>query len=403
MLGIARTGAELKNVLVTNVLRAKEWFHIAFASGSSGMRLFLNGVLVGTNASTASFATIRNGDKNWLGRDVCAPTNEASPTGQLANFRVWKTQRTAEQIRDAMFQKLNGDEPGLFGLWNFDDPVNPGRDASPGAHHGKLIGQASVTNAALPVIVSGIITDASGKPLANARVEIHEAGQTDRRVTPNAAGEYAFTMAAAVRCDLFVTTGELSAYRLGFQLTAEPQQRLDWTLADPEKTPVVLGSSGFGVPASAGSASANSTALKSSNARPAEAGTPNPPQFPAGTVVDTVLTDEQGNFKFPIVKPGAYQVRAQIPGGRAWYEAGRILFADPDATEAARAGLTNLDLRVAPFSKGRWKKFGVLDGLRANLTGRNLFTSDGALWNHAVLGLARFDGREFLILSSERA
>ena len=60
--GIVTTGGE-RNVFVTNVLRSKEWFHIAFASGSGGLRLFLNGVLVVTNASTASFAAVGNGDK----------------------------------------------------------------------------------------------------------------------------------------------------------------------------------------------------------------------------------------------------------------------------------------------------------------------------------------------------
>ena len=56
------------------------------------------------------------------------------------------------------------------------------------------------------MLVSGTITDVAGNPLANASVEIHQAGQPDRRVTANAAGEYAFTMAPAERCDLFVTT-----------------------------------------------------------------------------------------------------------------------------------------------------------------------------------------------------
>ena len=149
-------------------------------------------------------------DKNLLGQGVCGPTNAPSLTGQLANFRVWKTQRTAQQIRDAMFKKLNGDEPGLVGLWNFDDPANPGRDSSPGTHHGKRIGQATVTNVALPgLVVFVMITDASGQP--------------DRRIPANATGEYAFTMAPAARCELFVTDGELSAYRLGFQLGGDWQ------------------------------------------------------------------------------------------------------------------------------------------------------------------------------------
>jgi hypothetical protein len=62
---------------------------------------------------------------------------------------------------------------------------------------------------------------------------------------------------------------------LDFQPTAEPQQRLDWVLADSEKALVALGLGG--------------TVERV------------PPGFPAGTVVATALTDELGNFKFPNV------------------------------------------------------------------------------------------------------
>src|SRR5206468_12981454 len=100
----------------------------------------------------------------------------------------------------------------------------------------------TIVKAALPPIVYGKITDASGKPLANANVEIHQPGQLDRHITANAAGEYAFTIFPTERCDLFVTTGKLSAYRLGFQPTGEMQQRLDWTLAETQGAPATAGS-----------------------------------------------------------------------------------------------------------------------------------------------------------------
>src|SRR5262249_16704237 len=37
-----------------------------------------------------------------------------------------------------------GQEPDLVGLWNFDDPANPGREASPNHRDAKLIGGAKV-------------------------------------------------------------------------------------------------------------------------------------------------------------------------------------------------------------------------------------------------------------------
>ena len=368
-----------------------QWGHVAGVVTTNGLRLYLNGRLVATNAYTEPFFTNGPVQQALLGRSVLAEL--ANLHGEMDEVRLWRTVRTPEQIRENMGRRLTGSEEGLVGLWNFDDPTNPGRDASPGAHHGKLMGQATVAKAALPAVVYGSITDASGKPLTNASVEVHESGQPDRRVTPNAAGEYAFTMAPAARCDLFVTTGELSAYRLGFQPTDESQRRLDWVLTEG-----VTASSSRREEALNRSPKSEVGSQKLSQSLLRSAAT----SFGPGTVVAAVLTDERGDFAFTNVPPGAYQVRAQIPGDRAWLDAGRVLFAGPDATEAERARLAKLELRLAPFNKGRWKKFGVLDGLRFNATGRNFLTSDGAIWNYAAGALARFDGREFVPLTSEQ-
>jgi hypothetical protein len=288
------------------------------------MKLFVNGVLAGTNAYQGSFAALPNNSRNWLGALSGPVPNAPSLSGQLDEFRVWSTQRTAEQIRDSMLKKLTGAEPGLFGLWNFDDPVNPGRDASPSAHHGKLIGQPAVTNAPLPaVMVFGRITDASGSAVEGASVSVHGANGVERRFVAGVAGEYALTLDPSERCDVFVSNGELSAYRLGLQFTAASQQRLDWMLADPAKTPVVLGSDGArAVPARSGTETPESSKPLDESAFAATGDRSRAGSFPAGTVVATVLTDEQGNFKFPNVKPGRYQLRAQSPGGRAWLEGG---------------------------------------------------------------------------------
>ncbi len=365
----------------SGALELHQWEHVAGVVSTNGLRLYLNGSLVNTNDFTERFFTNGPVQKAFLGR---SPVGLANFRGEMDEVRLWSTVRTPEQIRENMVRRLTGSEEGLVGLWNFDDPANPGRDASPGTHHGKLIGQATVTNAALPLIVFGNITDAAGKPLANATVETHHSGQPDRSVTANAAGEYAFTISSTAPCDLFVTTGELSAYRLGFQPTPEAQQRLDWVLADPEKTPVTLGGGRRGEEDTLSSANGPDRFLGSAATN-----------FPAGRVIETVLTDEQGNFKFPNVKPGAYQVRAQIPGGRAWLDAGRILYANPEATDAGRARLATLDFRLAPFIRGHWKRFGVPDGLPSAQVFRVMFARDGAAWFCTDNSVSRFDGYEF--------
>jgi PAS domain S-box-containing protein len=396
-LGFSQTQAA--QIRTSPLVDLGRWFHWALVTGPGGMQLYLNGVLVGTNAETGSFALLNNNHENLFGlyRDFRTPTPEFT-RGQMAEIRVWRVRRTLEQIRSDSHRRLTGSEPGLVGLWSFDDPAMPLRDRSPNGHHGQLIGQSTITNDALPTIVFGRITDAIGNPLTNATVEVHQTGRPDWRVTPNSVGEYAFTMVATARCDLFVTTGELSAYRLGFQPADESLQRLDWVLGDAQD-----GSGARAAPArSTTDARVTSEHSNISSAlAPAATGDRSRSGTFPGTVMATVLTDEQGNFGFPNVRPGAYQVRAQIPGGRAWCEAGRVLFADPDTTDAERVRLSKLELRLAPFNKGRWKSFGAIDGLRFNAAGRSFFTSDGALWNYAAGGLARFEGLEFVPLSAK--
>ncbi|MCW5552652.1 MAG: hypothetical protein KIS67_10910, partial [Verrucomicrobiae bacterium] len=152
----------LDQARATNHLRLGDWVHIAAVSGPGGMKLYADGELVATHPSTNSFATIGNG-RNYLGlpntHDFILPNwnfTDAPFRGQMDEVRIWNSQRTAEEIRQNLARKLTGRELGLVGLWNFDDPANPGRDASPGGHHGTLIGNARVIPAADRVRLSSV-------------------------------------------------------------------------------------------------------------------------------------------------------------------------------------------------------------------------------------------------------
>src|SRR5204862_7542565 len=99
---------------------------------------------------------------------------------------------------------------------------------------GKLMGEAALVPADLPVVVYGTISDAGGKSLPGASVEVRQPTGETRRVAADDTGEYALTMGPAERLDLFVTTGKLSAYRLVFRPSGERTQKLDWTLAETQ-------------------------------------------------------------------------------------------------------------------------------------------------------------------------
>ena len=159
-------------------------------------------------------------------------TNGSGLNGALAEFRVWDSQRTAQQIREDMVHRLSGNEPGLVGLWSFADPANPGRDASPRGHDGKLVGKASVTQARLPMVVCGQITGAAGPGAQRSHRPSPSGGGRGPAYPGQFRGEYAFTLPPFERCDLFVTDGRRSAYRLGYQPDPGPRQRLDSTLAE---------------------------------------------------------------------------------------------------------------------------------------------------------------------------
>ena len=376
------TGRVVQGVLATN-----RWQHVAAVLSQTSQRLYLDGSLVVDRTGTNLFPPLLDDPKNYLGACVVRGWVEGGVDGSadfhglMDEVRVWGVARTAAQIRENMARKLTGNEPGLIGLWNFDDPGDPGRDASRGAHHGKLVGQAGVVPQELPVVVYGAISDASGKALPGASVEVRQPNGGTRRVAADEAGEYAFTAEPAEPLDLFVTTGKLSAYRLGFRPGAERMQKLDWKLAETQ------------------SASAGGRDLPIASPR---AGEISPDQFPPGTVVARVLTDETGHFDFPGLKPGAYQLRAQVIGGWAWCEGGKIFFPRAGMPEAEFSRLKSIDFRLAPFKKGFWTTYDSSQGLPSNEIRKFWYNADdGSLWIATMGGVSRFDGQEFVNLTTE--
>src|ERR1035438_5007773 len=114
--GPTGTPADLHWIQVGGLLRPQQWCHVAGVSGKGGMRLYFNGVLVGTNAYTGSFSAFKNGTRNYLGQGVTTNDAPANLKGALDEVRVWKVAHTEEQIRQAMFQRMTGREEGLVGL-----------------------------------------------------------------------------------------------------------------------------------------------------------------------------------------------------------------------------------------------------------------------------------------------
>jgi signal transduction histidine kinase/DNA-binding response OmpR family regulator/ligand-binding sensor domain-containing protein len=154
--GSLRGSFKSKNGVVREVkpavgaVRSGVWEHVAFTYDQKILRLYVNGKEVASTPCTDEpmAAPIR-----WIGKHIMPWS------GEMTEVRVWKTARTAEQIRENLGKQLSGSEPGLAGLWNFDDPANPGRDASPNHHDGKLMGNARTGRR------TGEVTDRGEVPL----------------------------------------------------------------------------------------------------------------------------------------------------------------------------------------------------------------------------------------------
>jgi signal transduction histidine kinase/DNA-binding response OmpR family regulator/ligand-binding sensor domain-containing protein/protocatechuate 3,4-dioxygenase beta subunit len=183
-----------------NLLRTNEWFHVAWVTGKGGMRLYLNGTLVARNRLNSSASVMAHADHPlYLGCD------RGGAMTIVDEVRAWVTERTPEEIRENMFKRLNGNEVGLAALWNFDDAQQPGRDATP---HGFTEAQrynAEIVSATLPTeselarpaSIFGTVTDADGRALADARVQVERVSSVLASGVTDFAGNYLIVLPPA--------------------------------------------------------------------------------------------------------------------------------------------------------------------------------------------------------------
>ncbi len=173
---ITGTSRERHRIVVPGILELNRWFHLAVVTGPGGVRLYCNGILVGTNAYAGSLSGIGTND-NFIGRSSNSRSRPVHFKGQVDDVRVWGTERSGLEIREAMLRGPTSQEPGLVGHWNFDDGF--ARDLSPARRDGRLTGSAVVTTAAGPqpedanslALIAGTVRRTeNGSPVANALI-----------------------------------------------------------------------------------------------------------------------------------------------------------------------------------------------------------------------------------------
>jgi signal transduction histidine kinase/DNA-binding response OmpR family regulator/streptogramin lyase len=390
-------GGRLEEVVVFGIIQTDVWLHVAAVLGPGGMELFVNGVLAATNAAAACFTNVPSGDLHFLGRMNGGPGQPPGFfDGQMAEFRVWKTRRTPEEIHANMFRRLTGTEPGLAGLWSFDFVSNGVvKDLSSGAHDGKLIGNARVVSAQLPApaqlreptIVFGTITDEAGKPLANATIRFLRQEEQVSSATSGSDGSYLSVLRTEYEAlDITGSAGDVGAWSLGVACPSGQRTEVNLSLSNAVS---VAGR----VTAFDGSLIPDVLVqIVRADAPAPEAGRLATPGLVATTITTAPTTNTSEAYRFLNLRPGDYKVMLQGPDAQLAYHGGKIMHVAPGKTVTA-------DFQVAPFRKGRWRRYSTANGLPGSVVRDLLFTPDGTLWLATLNGVSRFDGVKFTVFS----
>jgi signal transduction histidine kinase/ligand-binding sensor domain-containing protein len=390
-------------IQIADLWRLDRWCHIACVIGPGGIRLYFNGSLAGTNEFEGGLAGLATNMVCLIGMHNERGDNNGFK-GQIDEFRIWNVARTAAQVRDAMFARLNGSEAGLVGLWNFDDLAAPGRDASPGGHHGRLVNGATTVTTTLPdaaaldhpAILTGWLTDADGGPLRTANFQTERDGTvlaTGESYVPDSRVTNSFYALAIYEPEkefvLSATSGSLGARETGLRLARSERRRLDLALRPAVGlTGSVLGLDGVTpLPAVVVQVVKPPPANRSPGEEPAWG-----PFGDRHEVVATTLSDAKGEFSFANLPPGTYDVRCHVAGGLVYHEARTTV---PEIVAGEGRTPVSVQFRLAPFRKGRWQTFTAqADDLASDYVEQIFEDADGVMWLATRNGLSRFDGRE---------
>ena len=378
-------------VTVPQILRTQQWCHVAAVSGQGGMRLYLDGKLVGTNGYTGSFSKLKSGKRFFLGQTVDPKDAPSNFKGAIDEVRVWNVVRTEAQIREDLFKNLTGTEPGLVGLWNFDDGT--ASDSTTNLHHGRFIGKTAVVATQRPkgetdgwvppVVFFGKLKDEKSGALRGASVRLLHLGELLAETTTTSDGSFWRTLRLDQRTvDIQATSGELGAWMLGASIVPGQNKELNLDLAKAVTSVKVIGFD------------ESPLADVIVQAVHAEASAPEPGRLSTPGLEATAISDEAGKCRFVNLLPGNYKLRLHLPDNALDYHSG-------EAVEAAPGKATEVTFQVAPFHKGQWRRYTTANGLPSNSAWDLQFAADGMLWVATGNGVARFDGREFVKFAKE--
>ena len=134
-------------ITAPGVLETGKWMHLAASIDESGSAtLYKNGEVIKTGS--VHLPKTINRTKNYIARSNWSADQYFQ--GKISDLRIWKTSRTAEDIKNSMYLQLTGQEVGLVGYWRLG-AIAEGQviDFSSNGKNGIVHGDAYVSAATL--------------------------------------------------------------------------------------------------------------------------------------------------------------------------------------------------------------------------------------------------------------
>lgn len=140
-------GTTYQSITAQGVLETGKWMHLAATIDESGSAtLYKNGEVIKTGS--VNLPKTINRTQNCIARSNWS--NDSYFQGKISDLRLWKTDRTAEDIKNSMYLQLTGKELGLLGYWRLG-AIGEGQvvDFSSNGQDGTVYGDAYVSAATL--------------------------------------------------------------------------------------------------------------------------------------------------------------------------------------------------------------------------------------------------------------
>ncbi len=396
------TKQEEFGIEVQGVLLADRWMHVAaVVTGGQAHQLYLDGLLIAERSVEEIAFT--GGAITEFTIGVHESDSDDGSLGMIDRFRVWDYARSPNEIADSLFERLNGDEPGLRAVYRFDDPGDPGRNEAADGSFGDADVRADIVveraprsteelaqisgEAVNPIsVVTGAVLDKNGRGIPKIKVILSSGGNVDfHPVEKGRIGE--------------VRTYEEGRFRLAFragdfesfEVEARGLEASAWAV----DVPVAPGETEISLTLKPNASiqgrvvAFDGSPLAGVLVHVVDAGAPLPePQSLATPKLRKARwTDVRGEYEIGFIRPGSYEVRLHLPDQ---------LYAHPGGPIEAIPGETKtVDFQLSPFRKGIWQRWGAMNGLPNSQVYDLQFAPDGMLWLATRGGLASFDGKSF--------